>query len=92
MEFPKSFAVIPAVVKKKGIHLHAALLHQFAAKIINRIEAFCLVIFLLVPGDIEPGIVVQKRPVRMHAFAFEVSQKAAAQLAVRHHTHDSSFG
>ena len=59
--------VIPAVIEEERVQLNSAFLGQFVPECVDAIQRPCLVVRRKV-AEIVPGIIVQKRPVRMRPF------------------------
>src|ERR1017187_1829328 len=91
VKLPQRPVVVPTVVEEEGVQPHMPLLRQLRSNLIDRIKAFCLVKLAVGPGDVVPRIVMQKRPVKMGSFLFDVGQEAAPQLAVPRDARDKAL-
>src|SRR6516165_3445948 len=83
--------VVPAIVKQKGIELHAALLGQFASKCVHGIQRISLGVWREVT-KVVPRVVMKKRPVGMGALLLKVRKKVAAHLTVACHSNYRGVG
>jgi hypothetical protein len=77
VKVPQSLGIVPAVIKEKRIQLHAAFLDKFGAEGMDYVECRSFVVLIGI-AEIVPGVVVQERPIRMSAFAFQVIKEPTA--------------
>src|ERR1700722_6877225 len=80
IELPQSGRIVPAIVEEKAVEFDAALPGQLLPESLNRTDGGLFVESL--PGaQVVPGVVMQKRSIRMGALKFDIFQKIAAQLS-----------
>src|SRR5205085_11122341 len=80
VECPERLGVVPAVVEEKGIEHDAALPNELLAECLNGADGLRLRVLREI-ADVVPGVVMQERPVRVRALAFEVCEKVAPHLS-----------
>ena len=85
VKLPQRLVVVPAVVEHEGVELHAAPGRQLRAERTDHLQTLRLVHFQSRRSDVEPGDVVDERPVGPSPLPFQVILECTAELTLRGH-------